>query len=217
MLKITCESTCNTKILSIVMTSEEYEFKKWMTFGNHRMSVWVVQYFLKNGIAEEGLVVGGKGERYPSKENIMQQASRYFSSLDTEETRQRNLIKMKRAWDQRERRLNAKEKEHSVMVRNDIYNQLEQIKADNGLDNLGQSIRALIDGSAFRREILKLENTNISLRNKLEKLNDDKSKLRQQASQLTEMQKRINVLEKQNASLIGAFEKLADYVDQKDT
>ncbi|MBE4448581.1 hypothetical protein HJ015_17285 [Vibrio parahaemolyticus] len=92
------------------MTSEEHEFKKWMTFGNHRMSVWVVQYFQKNGIAEEGLVVGGKGERYPSKENIMQQASRYFSSLDTEETRQRNLIKMKRAWDQKERRRNPEKK-----------------------------------------------------------------------------------------------------------
>ncbi|HBB9965846.1 TPA: hypothetical protein JG826_003544 [Vibrio parahaemolyticus] len=199
------------------MTSEEHEFKKWMTFGNHRMSVWVVQYFQKNGIAEEGLVVGGKGERYPSKENIMQQASRYFSSLDTEETRQRNLIKMKRAWDQKERRRNPEKKEKSVMVKKDIYSHLEQIKADNGLDNLGQSVKALIDGSAFKREILKLENTNISLRHKVEKLSNDKSKLRQQTSQLAEMQKRINVLEKQNASLIDAFEKLADYVDQKDT
>ncbi|HHC6464698.1 TPA: hypothetical protein ACN36C_005097 [Vibrio parahaemolyticus] len=199
------------------MTSEEHEFKKWMTFGNHRMSVWVVQYFQKNGIAEEGLVVGGKGERYPSKENIMQQASRYFSSLDTEETRQRNLIKMKRAWDQKERRRNPEKKEKSVMVKKDIYSHLEQIKADNGLDNLGQSVKALIDGSAFKREILKLENTNISLRHKVEKLSNDKSKLRQQTSQLAEMQKRINVLEKQNASLIEAFEKLADYVGQKDT
>lgn len=205
------------KSLSIVMTSEEHEFKKWMTFGNHRMSVWVVQYFQKNGITEEGLVVGGKGERYPSKENIMQQASRYFSSLDTEETRQRNLIKMKRAWDQKERRRNPEKKEKSVMVKKDIYSHLEQIKADNGLDNLGQSVKALIDGSAFKREILKLENTNISLRHKVEKLSNDKSKLRQQTSQLAEMQKRINVLEKQNASLIDAFEKLADYVGQKDT
>lgn len=199
------------------MTSEEHEFKKWMTFGNHRMSVWVVQYFQKNGIAEEGLVVGGKGERYPSKENIMQQASRYFSSLNTEETRQRNLIKMKRAWDQKERRRNPEKKEKSVMVKKDTYSHLEQIKADNGLDNLGQSVKALIDGSAFKREILKLENTNISLRHKVEKLSNDKSKLRQQTSQLAEMQKRINVLEKQNASLIDAFEKLADYVGQKDT
>ncbi|HCE4729501.1 hypothetical protein ACSTK1_19990 [Vibrio parahaemolyticus] len=199
------------------MTPEEHEFKKWMRFNNHGMSVWVVQYFQKNGIAEEGLVVFGKGERYPSKENIMQQASRYFSSLDTEETRQRNLIKMKRAWDQKERRRNPEKKEKSVMVKKDIYSHLEQIKADNGLDNLGQSVKALIDGSAFKREILKLENTNISLRHKVEKLSNDKSKLRQQTSQLAEMQKRINVLEKQNASLIDAFEKLADYVGQKDT
>ncbi|MBE4448580.1 hypothetical protein HJ015_17280 [Vibrio parahaemolyticus] len=103
------------------------------------------------------------------------------------------------------------------MVKKDIYSHLEQIKADNGLDNLGQSVKALIDGSAFKREILKLENTNISLRHKVEKLSNDKSKLRQQTSQLAEMQKRINVLEKQNASLIDAFEKLADYVGQKDT
>ncbi|EMD1213251.1 TPA: hypothetical protein ACPJ1X_004787 [Vibrio alginolyticus] len=199
------------------MTSEEHEFKKWMRFNNHEMSVWVVQYFQKNGIAEEGLVVSGKGERYPSKENIMQQASRYFSSLNTEETRQRNLIKMKRAWDQKERRRNPEKKEKSVMVKKDTYSHLEQIKADNGLDNLGQSVKALIDGSAFKREILKLENTNISLRHKVEKLSNDKSKLRQQTSQLAEMQKRINVLEKQNASLIDAFEKLADYVGQKDT
>ncbi|ELA8470232.1 hypothetical protein Q1G98_003736 [Vibrio alginolyticus] len=199
------------------MTSEEHEFKKWMRFNNHEMSVWVVQYFQKNGIAEEGLVVSGKGERYPSKENIMQQASRYFSSLNTEETRQRNLIKMKRAWDQKERRRNPEKKEKSVMVKKDTYSHLEQIKADNGLDNLGQSVIALIDGSAFKREILKLENTNISLRHKVEKLSNDKSKLRQQTSQLAEMQKRINVLEKQNASLIDAFEKLADYVGQKDT
>ncbi|WP_248475618.1 hypothetical protein [Vibrio alginolyticus] len=94
------------------MTSEEHEFKKWMRFNNHEMSVWVVQYFQKNGIAEEGLVVSGKGERYPSKENIMQQASRYFSSLNTEETRQRNLIKMKRAWDQKERRRNPEKKKN---------------------------------------------------------------------------------------------------------
>ncbi|HHX8553812.1 TPA: hypothetical protein ACVO14_005129 [Vibrio alginolyticus] len=199
------------------MTSEEHEFKKWMRFNNHEMSVWVVQYFQKNGIAEEGLVVSGKGERYPSKENIMQQASRYFSSLNTEETRQRNLIKMKRAWDQKERRRNPEKKEKSVMVKKDTYSHLEQIKADNGLDNLGQSVKALIDGSAFKREILKLENTNISLRHKVEKLSNDKSKLRQQTSQLAEMQKRINVLEKQNASLIDAFKKLADYVGQKDT
>ncbi|BCG13885.1 hypothetical protein YZOS03_23680 [Vibrio alginolyticus] len=99
-------------MLSIEMTSEEHEFKKWMRFNNHEMSVWVVQYFQKNGIAEEGLVVSGKGERYPSKENIMQQASRYFSSLNTEETRQRNLIKMKRAWDQKERRRNPEKKKN---------------------------------------------------------------------------------------------------------
>ncbi|HBH7917362.1 MULTISPECIES: hypothetical protein [Vibrio harveyi group] len=199
------------------MTSEKREFKEWMTFSNHRMSVWVVQYLQKKGIAEEGLVVDGKGERYPSKENIMKQASRYFSSLDTPEIRQRNLTKMKRAWDQRERRRNLEEKEHSVMVSHDTHSRLEQIKADNGLDNLGQSVKALIDDSAFKREILKLENTNISLRHKLEKLSNDKSKLRQQTSQLAEMQKRINVLEKQNASLIDAFGKLADYVGQKDT
>ncbi|ELS4797261.1 hypothetical protein R5M54_004802 [Vibrio alginolyticus] len=199
------------------MTSEKHEFKEWMTFSNHRMSVWVVQYLQKKGIAEEGLVVDGKGERYPSKENIMKQASRYFSSLDTPEIRQRNLTKMKRAWDQRERRRNLEEKEHSVMVSHDTHSRLEQIKADNGLDNLGQSVKALIDDSAFKREILKLENTNISLRHKLEKLSNDKSKLRQQTSQLAEMQKRINVLEKQNASLIDAFGKLADYVGQKDT
>ena len=124
---------------------------------------------------------------------------------------------MKRAWDQKERRRNPEKKEKSVMVKKDIYSHLEQIKADNGLDNLGQSVKALIDGSAFKREILKLENTNISLRHKVEKLSNDKSKLRQQTSQLAEMQKRINVLEKQNASLIDAFEKLADYVGQKDT
>lgn len=199
------------------MTSEEHEFKEWMTFNNQRMSVWVVQYLQKKGIAEEGLVVDGKGERYPSKENIMKQASRYFSSLYTPETRQRNLTKMKRAWDQRERRQNLEEKEHSVMVSHDTHSRLEQIKVDNGLDNLGQSVKALIDNSAFKREILKLENTNISLRHKVEKLSNDKSKLRQQTSQLAEMQKRIDVLEKQNASLIDAFEKLADYVGQKDT
>ena len=111
---------------------------------------------------------------------------------------------MKRAWGQYKRRKKAKHKQLTVNIKKDTFAKLTKIKERNQFTNIGQSIDSLFDGSLVSREMAQLEKANIALKSQLEKI-QNQAHLK---ADLVKMEKKIEFLEKQNAVLTQAIEKL---------
>ncbi|MDS1911103.1 hypothetical protein [Vibrio parahaemolyticus] len=191
------------------MTKEMDDFRDWVNFKNQKMTRWVTDYFVKKGITR----------RLPSIEDIttcsqekgiLEQAEHYFSSMRDQVSKQEKLSKMKKSWAQYSRRKKGTKRVHTVYVDDSTHKVLESIKKKKGLDNLGQSVESIINGTAFRREILRLEKDNYSLNEKLENFSLLKAKYRQQRDQLEEIRNKVDSLEERNLMLTKALEQLTN-------
>ncbi|HBC3410527.1 TPA: hypothetical protein KDY13_002779 [Vibrio parahaemolyticus] len=192
------------------MTKELQEFETWMGGFSNEQTLWVTHYFHKNGISNDNVITS-----INIKEDILDQASRYFSALDDKSKRQRNLAKMQRSWSQYQRRQKLPKKELSITVNKDVHNVLNKIKKDGDLDNLSQSIESLINNSAFRREILRLERSNHSLKRRLERIENNNKKYNDQKKEIEVMKKRIESLDERNLILSYVIEELMNQLASK--
>ncbi|WP_044366079.1 hypothetical protein [Vibrio fluvialis] len=189
------------------MTKEMDDFRDWVNFKNQKMTRWVTDYFVKKGITRR-LPSIEHITTYSQEKGILEQAEHYFSSMRDQVSKQEKLSKMKKSWAQYSRRKKGTKRVHTVYVDDSTHKVLESIKKKKGLDNLGQSVESIINGTAFRREILRLEKDNYSLNEKLENFSLLKAKYRQQRDQLEEMRNKIDSLEKRNITLTTTIEQL---------
>lgn len=189
------------------MTKEMDDFRDWVNFKNQKMTRWVTDYFVKKGITRR-LPSIEDITTYSQEKGILEQAEHYFSSMRDQVSKQEKLSKMKKSWAQYSRRKKGTKRVHTVYVDDSTHKVLESIKKKKGLDNLGQSVESIINGTAFRREILRLEKDNYSLNEKLENFSLLKAKYRQQRDQLEEMRNKIDSLEKRNITLTTTIEQL---------
>lgn len=179
-------------------------FEKFMNFRNREMLDWAAEYFQKKGVAKNSI---GKNESIEIiKENILKQAFHYFPLLDRREQNQEKLSQMKRSWEQYNRRKQNAKKVRTISVDNEIYLRLKVIKKKHNLKNFGEVIGSIIDGEARKRELVTLEQNNQILKNRLNKSKELEGKILAQKDQLKELQNRIDLLEKNNATLIDTIQ-----------
>ncbi|MGO2233999.1 MAG: hypothetical protein ACTH5B_07975 [Marinomonas sp.] len=185
---------------------EKDEFGTWMNLENKQMLEWAAEYFQKKGVAKKSI---GKNESIEIiKENILKQAFHYFPLLDRREQNQEKLSQMKRSWEQYNRRKQNAKKVRTISVDNEIYLRLEAIKKTHNLKNFGEVIGSIIDGEARKRELITLEQNNQILKNRLNKSKEFEGKFLVQKDQLKELQNRIDLLEKNNTTLIDTIQTL---------
>ncbi|PSW24186.1 hypothetical protein C9I94_12690 [Photobacterium swingsii] len=153
-----------------LMTKEHQEFEQWVNFKSKRMRIWLSQYFEKNGISNPDLLQFISTEKDPTKDHLLEQSAKYFTPLKDQLIRYQDLKKMKDSWHQFERRKNKDNKDITITLNRDTYEKLKYIKKTLKLKNISQSIESLIDNSAFKREISRLENKIKSLDNQVSRL-----------------------------------------------
>lgn len=179
------------------------EFIKWIDFSDEEMTRWTGQYFKKLGYPPKNLLTRN------AEKSLLQQLEAYCSDIQNIVDEDKILIRMKRAWGQYKRRkrrttTKTKYKQLTVNIKKDTFAKLTKIKERNQFTNVGQSIDSLFDGSLVSREMAQLEKANIALKNQLEKIqSQDHLK-----ADLIKMEKKIELLEEQNAVLTQAIEKL---------
>ncbi|MGO2332560.1 MAG: hypothetical protein ACTH7Q_02710 [Pseudoalteromonas sp.] len=174
------------------------EFIKWIDFSDEEMTHWAGQYFKKLGYPPKHFLTRN------AEKSLLQQVEAYCSDVQNILDKENTLIKMKRAWGQYKRRKKAKHKQLTVNIKKDTFAMLTKIKERNQFTNIGQSIDSLFDGSLVSREMAQLEKANIALKSQLEKV-QNQAHLK---ADLVKMEKKIEFLEKQNAVLTQAIEKL---------
>ncbi|HHF2905986.1 TPA: hypothetical protein ACPJZ5_003804 [Vibrio diabolicus] len=196
------------------MNKEIDDFRNWVNFQNKKMAKWVTEYFIKKGIPRRLPSVDNIITN-PLEQSILEQADHYFSRIEDKALRQEKLSKMKKSWAQYCRRTKGAKRVHTVYVDDKTHTVLKTIKKKEQLDNLGQSVESIIDGTALKREIRRLERDNDLLNKKLESYNLLKTKSRQQEVQLEEMRNKIDSLEKRNITLTTTIEQLASSLSSK--
>lgn len=185
---------------------EKGEFGTWMNLENKKMLEWAAEYFQKKGVAKNSI---GKNESIEIiKENILKQAFHYFPLLDRREQNQEKLSQMKRSWEQYNRRKQNAKKVRTISVDNEIYLRLKTIKTKHNLNSFGETIESIIDGEAYKRELLRIDNANLTLKNELKKSKEFEEKFLTQKTLLEELKKKIDLLEKNNTTLIDTIQTL---------
>lgn len=181
------------------------EFEKIMNFRDREMLDWAAEYFKKKGINRRFLDVLN-GEKL-TKEDLLEQANTYFR-YHTAAQKKVALSQMKRSWEQYNRRKQNAKKVRAISVDNEIYLRLKVIKKKHHLKNFGEVIGSIIDGEARKRELITLEQNNQILENRLNKSKELEGKILAQKDQLKELQNRIDLLEKNNTTLIDTIQTL---------
>lgn len=179
------------------------EFEKIMNFRDREMLDWAAEYFKKKGINRRILDVLN-GEKL-TKKDLLEQANAYFR-YHTAAQKQVALSKMKRSWEQYNRRKQNTKKVRTISVDNEIYLRLKVIKKKHNLKNFSEVIGFIIDGETQKRELITLEQNNQILKNKLNKSKELEGKILAQKDQFKELQNRIDLLEKNNATLIDTIQ-----------
>lgn len=190
------------------MSKEVDSFREWANFKNKKMVQWLAQYFVKKGIPKK-LPSVEDINTYSQEDSILEQAEHYFFRIEDQALRQEKLSMMKKSWAQYSRRTKGNNSVHSVYVDDSTHKALKAIKKKERLNNLGQSVESIIDGTAFKREIRRLENANDLLHNQLKDLPILKESNRKQEIQLREMRDKTESLEQRNLMLTKALEQLA--------
>ena len=190
------------------MSKEIDSFREWANFKNKKMVQWLAQYFVKKGIPKK-LPSVEDINTYSQEDSILEQAEHYFFRIEDQALRQEKLSMMKKSWAQYSRRTKGDNSVHTVYVDDSTHKVLKTIKKQERLNNLGQSVESIIDGTAFKREIRRLENANDLLHNQLKDLPILKESNRKQEIQLREMRDKTESLEQRNLMLTKALEQLA--------
>ena len=189
------------------MSKEVDSFREWANFKNKKMVQWLAQYFVKKGIPKK-LPSVEDINTYSQEDGILEQAEHYFFRIEDQALRQEKLSMMKKSWAQYSRRTKGDNSVHTVYVDDSTHKVLKTIKKQERLNNLGQSVESIIDGTAFKREIRRLENANDLLHNHLKDLPILKESNRKQEIQLREMRDKTESLEQRNLMLTKALEQL---------
>lgn len=190
------------------MSKEIDDFKNWVNFKNKKMTQWLTEYFIKKGIPKN-LPSVDDILTDPLQQGILKQAEHYFSRMPEQALRKEKLSNVKKSWAQYCRRKKRARKVHTVYVDDKTLTTLKKVKKKYRLDNLGQSVESIIDGTAFKREIRRLENANDLLHQQLKDLSILQESNRQQEIQLREMRDKTESLEQRNLMLTKALEQLA--------
>ncbi|MEZ8283454.1 hypothetical protein BCU17_13060 [Vibrio splendidus] len=190
------------------MSKEIDSFREWANFKNKKMVQWLAQYFVKKGIPKK-LPSVEDINTYSQEDGILEQAEHYFFRIADQALRQEKLSMMKKSWAQYSRRTKGDNSVHTVYVDDSTHKFLKAIKKKKRLNNLGQSVESIIDGTAFKREIRRLENANDLLHKQLKDLPILQESNRQQEIQLREMRDKTESLEQRNLMLTKALEQLA--------
>ncbi|MBY7661917.1 hypothetical protein JFJ08_14580 [Vibrio atlanticus] len=189
------------------MSKEVDSFREWANFKNKKMVQWLAQYFVKKGIPKK--LPSVEDINADSQEDgILEQAEHYFFRIEDQALRQEKLSMMKKSWAQYSRRTKGDNSVHTVYVDDSTHKVLKTIKKKERLNNLGQSVESIIDGTAFKREIRRLENANDLLHNQLKDLPILQESNRKQEIQLREMRDKTESLEQRNLMLTKALEQL---------
>ena len=189
------------------MSKEIDSFREWANFKNKKMVQWLAQYFVKKGIPKK-LPSVEDINTYSQEDGILEQAEHYFFRIADQALRQEKLSMMKKSWAQYSRRTKGDNSVHTVYVDDSTHKVLKTIKKQKRLKNLGQSVESIIDGTAFKREIRRLENANDLLHNQLKDLPILQESNRKQEIQLREMRDKTESLEQRNLMLTKALEQL---------
>ncbi|HHX8357288.1 TPA: hypothetical protein ACVOYQ_001447 [Vibrio alginolyticus] len=189
------------------MSKEVDSFREWANFKNKKMVQWLAQYFVKKGIPKKIPSVKDINT-YSQEDGILKQAEHYFFRIEDQALRQEKLSMMKKSWAQYSRRTKGDNSVHTVYVDDSTHKVLKTIKKQERLNNLGQSVESIIDGTAFKREIRRLENANDLLHNQLKDLPILQEINRKQEIQLREMRDKTESLEQRNLMLTKALEQL---------
>ncbi|HHF3184001.1 hypothetical protein AB4605_02395 [Vibrio cyclitrophicus] len=189
------------------MSKEVDSFREWANFKNKKMVQWLAQYFVKKGIPKKIPSVKDINT-YSQEDGILKQAEHYFFRIEDQALRQEKLSMMKKSWAQYSRRTKGDNSVHTVYVDDSTHKVLKTIKKQERLNNLGQSVESIIDGTAFKREIRRLENANDLLHNQLKDLPILQESNRKQEIQLREMRDKTESLEQRNLMLTKALEQL---------
>ena len=189
------------------MSKEVDSFREWANFKNKKMVQWLAQYFVKKGIPKK-LPTVEDINTYSQEDGILEQAEHYFFRIEDQALRQEKLSMMKKSWAQYSRRTKGDNSVHTVYVDDSTHKVLKTIKKQERLNNLGQSVESIIDGTAFKREIRRLENANDLLHNQLKDLPILQESNRKQEIQLREMRDKTESLEQRNLMLTKALEQL---------
>ncbi|MEZ8727111.1 hypothetical protein [Vibrio cyclitrophicus] len=189
------------------MSKEVDSFREWANFKNKKMVQWLAQYFVKKGIPKK-LPSVEDINTYSQEDGILEQAEHYFFRIEDQALRQEKLSMMKKSWAQYSRRTKGDNSVHTVYVDDSTHKVLKTIKKQERLNNLGQSVESIIDGTAFKREIRRLENANDLLHNQLKDLPILQESNRKQEIQLREMRDKTESLEQRNLMLTKALEQL---------
>lgn len=192
-----------------IVSKEIDDFKKWVNFKNKKMTQWVTEYFTKKGIPKslpsvDDILTTSR------QQNILEQAEHYFSRIPEPALRKEKFSNMKKSWAQYCRRKTGAKKVHTVYVDDKTHTALKKVKKKYRLDNLGQAVGSIIDGTALKREIRRLERDNDLLNKKLESYDLLKTKSRQKEGQLEEMRNKVDSLEERNLMLTKALEQLTN-------
>ncbi|MEZ9049423.1 hypothetical protein AB6E87_08845 [Vibrio sp. 10N.247.311.64] len=190
------------------MSKEVDSFREWANFKNKKMVQWLAQYFVKKGIPKK-LPSVEDINTYSQENGVLEQAEHYFFRIEDQALRQEKLSMMKKSWAQYSRRTKGDNSVHTVYVDDSTHKVLKTIKKKERLNNLGQSVESIIDGTAFKREIRRLENANDLLHQQLKDLPILQESNRQQEIQLREMRDKTESLEQRNLMLTKALEQLA--------
>ena len=190
------------------MSKEVDSFREWANFKNKKMVQWLAQYFVKKGIPKK-LPSVEDINTYSQEDGILEQAEHYFFRIEDQALRQEKLSMMKKSWAQYSRRTKGNNSVHTVYVDDSTHKALKAIKKKERLNNLGQSVESIIDGTAFKREIRRLENANDLLHNQLKDFPILQESNRKQEIQLREMRDKTESLEQRNLMLTKALEQLA--------
>lgn len=194
-----------------IVSKEIDDFKNWVNFKNKKMTQWLTEYFIKKGIPKS-LPSVDEIITNPLQQSILKQAEHYFSRIPEPALRKEKLSNMKKSWAQYYRRKTGAKKVHTVYVDDKTHTTLKNVKKKYRLDNLGQAVGSIIDGTALKREIRRLERDNDLLNKKLESYDLLKTKSRQKESQLEEMRNKVDSLEERNLMLTKALERLTNYL-----
>ncbi|CAK3065684.1 MULTISPECIES: hypothetical protein [Vibrio] len=189
------------------MSKEVDSFRVWANFKNKKMVQWLAQYFVKKGIPKK-LPSVEDINTYSQEDGILEQAEHYFFRIEDQALRQEKLSMMKKSWAQYSRRTKGDNSVHTVYVDDSTHKVLKTIKKQERLNNLGQSVESIIDGTAFKREIRRLENANDLLHNQLKDFPILQESNRKQEIQLREMRDKTESLEQRNLMLTKALEQL---------
>ncbi|WP_154723816.1 hypothetical protein [Vibrio cyclitrophicus] len=189
------------------MSKEIDSFREWANFKNKKMVQWLAQYFVKKGIPKK-LPSVEDINTYSQEDGILEQAEHYFFRIADQALRQEKLSMMKKSWAQYSRRTKGDNSVHTVYVDDSTHKVLKTIKKQKRLNNLGQSVESIIDGTAFKREIRRLENANDLLHNQLKDFPILQESNRKQEIQLREMRDKTESLEQRNLMLTKALEQL---------